>query len=150
MRRENVLIGGEESGGIGFQDYLYERDGMLSAFLLVEMMAMRRQSFEEILRGVEQEFGKLFYVRNDLEYPNELKPKLFGALAKDSALDFGDHRVKNVNRRDGVKYTFDDDSWLLFRLSGTEPILRIYSEAASLKLAESLVNQGREFAFGLS
>jgi phosphomannomutase len=149
MRRENVLIGGEESGGIGFQDYLYERDGMLSALLMVQMMAMRKQSFEEILKGVEKEFGKLYYVRNDLEYPNDLKPKLFAALTKSTPDIFQGHRVKDVKTQDGLKYVLDDDSWLLFRLSGTEPILRIYSEATSQGLAEALVKQGREFAYSL-
>lgn len=149
MRRENVLIGGEESGGIGFQNYLYERDGMLSGLLLMQMMAFRKQSFEEILGSVEKEFGKLHYVRNDLDYPNDLKPKLFEALKKDLNFDLAGRRVRDVKRQDGVKYVLDDDSWLLFRLSGTEPILRIYSEATSKDLAESLVKQGREFAFGL-
>lgn len=150
MRRENVLVGGEESGGIGFQNYLYERDGMLSGLLLVEMMAMRSQSFEEILCGVEREFGKLSYVRNDIDYPNELKPKLFEALGKKPSFDYGERRLKDIRTQDGVKYVLDDDSWFLFRLSGTEPILRIYSEASSQPLAESLVKQGRDFAFGLS
>ncbi len=150
MRRENVLIGGEESGGIGFQDYLFERDGMLSGLLLMQMMAVRKQSFDEILRLVEKEFGKLFYVRNDIDYPNELKPKLFAALEKKPSFDLKGHALKDIRTRDGVKYVLDDDSWLLFRLSGTEPILRIYSEASSQALAETLVKQGRDFAFGLS
>jgi len=150
MRRENVLIGGEESGGIGFQNYLYERDGMLSGLLLMEMMAVRKQSFEEILKSVEKEFGKLFYVRNDIDYPNELKPKLFAALEKKPSFDLKGHALKDIRTQDGVKYVLDDDSWLLFRLSGTEPILRIYSEASSQALADTLVKQGRDFAFGLS
>jgi phosphomannomutase len=149
MRRENVLIGGEESGGIGFQNYLYERDGLLSGLLVMQMMAMRRQSFEEILNAVEKEFGKLYYVRNDLDYPNELKSKLFKSLTADVSIDLHGHRLKERRAQDGVKYVLDDDSWLLFRLSGTEPILRIYSEATSQDLAESLVRQGREFAFNL-
>jgi phosphomannomutase len=149
MRRENVLIGGEESGGIGFQDYLYERDGMLSGLLLMQMMAMRQQSFDEILRSVEKEFGKLYYVRNDMDYPSQLKPKLFQALTKDAAFDLAGRGLREVKSQDGVKYVLDDDSWLLFRLSGTEPILRIYSEAPSKDFAELLVRQGREFAFNL-
>ena len=150
MRRENVLIGGEESGGIGFQDYLYERDGLLSSLLLMEMMAMREQSFEEILRGVEKEFGKLYYVRNDLNYPNELKAKLFEYLSSYSPKELQGQGVKEIKRADGVKIVLRDDSWLLFRLSGTEPILRIYSEAASQDLAESLVSQGKDLAFQLT
>ncbi len=149
MRRERVLIGGEESGGIGFQDYLYERDGMLSGLLLVEMMAMRGQTFEEILRSVEKEFGKLYYVRNDVQYPDELKPKLFKLLTEDRPQTLLGHRVRSVNDRDGMKFTLEDDSWLLFRLSGTEPILRIYSEASSQSLAEALVAYGKDLALGL-
>ncbi len=149
MRRENVLIGGEESGGIGFQDYLYERDGMLSGLLLVEMMAMRGQSFAEILQNVEKEFGKLYYVRQDVHYPNELKAKLFEHLAQHPPAKLGGHPVARVNRQDGTKFILEDDSWLLFRLSGTEPILRIYSEGTSLKLAEALASEGKELAFSL-
>lgn len=147
MRRENVLIGGEESGGIGFQDYLYERDGLLSAFLVMEMMAMRGQSFEEILRGVEKEFGKLYYVRSDINYPNELKPKLFQHLSQNPPRELERQKIKGIKSQDGMKFILDDDSWLLFRLSGTEPILRIYSEATSLALAEALVKGGKELAF---
>ena len=149
MRRENVLIGGEESGGIGFQGYLYERDGLLSGFLIMEMMAMRRQSFEEILRGVEKEFGKLYYVRGDVNYPNELKPKLFQTLSQNPLKKLEGQTIKEVKSRDGIKFILEDDSWLLFRLSGTEPILRIYSEATSLALAQALVKGGKELAFGL-
>jgi phosphomannomutase len=150
MRRENVLIGGEESGGIGFQNYLYERDGMLSALLLLEMMAMRRQSFDEILRGVEEEFGKLYYVRRDLTVPNELKSRLFRALAESQPRELGGQKIRETKTNDGTKFILEDGSWLLFRLSGTEPILRIYSEATSEALAASLVDFGKTFAFSLA
>ena len=146
MRREKVLIGGEESGGIGFPDYLYERDGVLSGLLLMETMAMRQQSFSEILEGLWKEFGRLFYVRQDLEYPNELKPKLFRHLAAHRPADFAGLRIKSVNDVDGMKFILEEDSWLLFRLSGTEPILRIYSEATSQELAETLVHAGIDLA----
>jgi phosphomannomutase len=149
MRRENVLIGGEESGGIGFQNYLYERDGMLSGLLLMEMMAMRGMSFDEILKSVEKEFGKLYYVRRDLNYPNELKPKLFKHLSQQPPARLCGQKVKEVKSQDGMKFILEDDSWLLFRLSGTEPLLRVYSEATSLSLAESLVDGGKDLAFSL-
>lgn len=149
MRKENVLIGGEESGGIGFQNYLYERDGMLSGLLLIQMMAVRHQSFDEILNNVEKEFGKLYYERRDLDYPNELKPKLFKFLAANPPKVLSKHPVKDIKTQDGTKFILDDDSWLLFRLSGTEPILRIYSEATSKALAEELVANGKDLAFNL-
>ena len=123
---------------------------MLSGLLLVEMMAMRKQSFDEILRSVEKEFGKLYYVRNDLEYPNELKPKLFNFLSQNAPKEIAGHAVRETKSTDGMKFILDDGSWLLFRLSGTEPILRIYSEATSQPLAESIVKQGKEIAFRLS
>lgn len=149
MRRERVIIGGEESGGIGFQDYLFERDGMLSGLLLVQMMAMRGQTFEQILASVEKEFGRLYFVRNDIEYPNEKKPLLFQRLAADKPSQFAGRKVVRVNPADGMKFVFEDDSWLLFRLSGTEPILRIYSEASSQEMAETFVREGKALALSI-
>lgn len=149
MRRENILIGGEESGGIGFQNYLYERDGMLSGLLLVQMMAFRKKNIDQILKDVEKEFGKLSYVRNDIHYPDELKAKLFNYLAKNTPKTLQGQAVKEIKSQDGFKIILADDSWLLFRLSGTEPILRIYSEATSQALAEALVAEGKTLAFNL-
>lgn len=150
MRRENVLIGGEESGGIGFQNYLYERDGMLSGLLVLEMMAMRGQSFQEILEQVEREFGRLYYLREDIDYPNELKPKLFESLRTDPPRRLAGQPVREAKTSDGYKFILGDDSWLLFRLSGTEPILRVYAEATSPELARALLDEGKERAFGLA
>lgn len=150
MRKERVLIGGEESGGIGFQDYLYERDGMLSGLLLIQMMAMRGKTFEQILADVEREFGKLHYVRQDIDYPNELKARLFEVLKTHPPKTLAGHAVKETKSADGMKFVLEDGSWLLFRLSGTEPILRVYAEGTSPELAQSLAAQGKELAFGLS
>ena len=122
---------------------------MLSCLLVMQMMAMRRQSFEEILKAVEKEFGKLYYVRSDLEYPNELKSKLFQHLQLNHPASIEGHSVRRIDETDGIKIILDNDSWLLFRLSGTEPILRVYSEAASQGLAEGLVRYGRSLAFHL-
>ena len=149
MRRERFLIGGEESGGIGFQDYLYERDGMLSGLLLMEMMAMRKKSFKEILEKIWGEFGRLYYVRQDLDYPNDMKPRLFNHLNAHPPTELEGQKVKDARNQDGIKFILQDDSWLLFRLSGTEPVLRIYSEATSQGLAEALVRAGKKTAFHL-
>lgn len=149
MRREPILLGGEESGGLGFPDYMYERDGMLSGLLLMQMMAMRGKTIDEILNDVEREFGKLFYTRKDTEYPNDMKPKLFKHLSKNPPKTLEGQSVIEVNSKDGMKFILKDGSWLLYRLSGTEPLLRIYSEATSPELAERLVDQGRDLAFNL-
>jgi phosphomannomutase len=82
MQEEDVLIGGEESGGIGFKGYIPERDGLLSGLLLLEMMAYERKGIGQIVKEVEQEYGKFFYRRLDLHYPDRLKPKLFSQLRK--------------------------------------------------------------------
>ncbi len=149
MRREPILLGGEESGGLGFPDYMYERDGMLSGLLLMEMMAMRGKTIDEILKEVEREFGRLYYTRQDIEYPNDLKPKLFAYLRQNPPQEIEGKKVVEVNPKDGMKFVTDDGSWLLFRLSGTEPLLRIYSEATSQKLAESFVARGKELSLNL-
>ncbi len=149
MRKENILIGGEESGGIAFQNYMFERDGILSSLLLMQMMAMRAQSFEQILKSVEKEFGRFYYVRQDLTYPNELKVKLFEFLSSRAPKSFQGLAVERINAADGIKFVLKDDNWLLFRLSGTEPILRVYAEASSQALADALVNEGKQLAFSL-
>ena len=104
----------------------------------------------EVTKKARARRSKLYYVRNDLSYPNELKPKLFQHLSAHPPLGFDGQKVKEVKSQDGMKFILEDDSWLLFRLSGTEPILRIYSEATSQPLAESLVRQGKELAFSLA
>ena len=122
---------------------------MLSGLLLVQMMAYRKKNIDEILKDVEKEFGKLFYVRNDIHYPDELKAKLFQYLAANPPKSLEGLPVKEIKAKDGVKIILADDSWLLYRLSGTEPILRIYSEATSQALADALVAQGKNLAFNL-
>lgn len=146
MREEDILAGGEESGGIGIKNYIPERDGMLTGLLILEMMAYRKKSIIEIMRDVEKEFGKFYYVREDMHYPDKLKERLFSSLRErpfEYILDTGVVKIKDF---DGIKFILADESWLLFRLSGTEPILRIYAEAPFQKKAEDLLKFGKEFA----
>ena len=150
MMKEKILIGGEESGGIAFQGYLIERDGVLSSLLRLQMMARRGQTFDQILKSVEKEYGKFYYVRNDIDYPNELKAKLFEKLAKNPPASFQGLKVERVNPADGMKFVLENDNWLLFRLSGTEPILRVYAEASSQELADALVEEGKKLAFSVA
>jgi phosphomannomutase len=150
MRKENVLIAGEESGGLAFQGYMRERDGVLSGLLLVQMMERRGKTFEEILGGVESEFGRFRYVRRDLRYPDELKPKLLEYLKNLEPDTIGGGRVTGKNLRDGVKFLIEGDAWVLFRLSGTEPLLRVYAESADASQAEALAQWGESLAFSLA
>lgn len=146
MLDEDVLIGGEESGGIGVKGYMPERDGMLLGILLVEMMAYRKKGILKIMDDIEKEYGKFRYTRIDMEYPDEKKKKLMEYLKNNPPKEILGRPVKELKSYDGYKFMMQDDSWLILRLSGTEPILRIYAEAPSNKLAEEYLEFGREIA----
>jgi phosphomannomutase len=146
MLDEDILIGGEESGGIGVKDYMPERDGMLLGVLLIEMIAYRKKGIEEIIKDVEKEYGKFRYARIDMDYPDEKKKALMELLKNNPPKKILDKTVKEVKSYDGYKFILEDDSWLIMRLSGTEPILRIYAEASSEKLAKDYLDFGKKIA----
>lgn len=153
MQREKVLIGGEESGGIGIKNYIPERDGILTGLLLVEMMAQKKQGILEIINDMEKRFGKFRYRREDIEIPlkarEKIITKLFSKLkGKDAKRIFRKNIVKTKSY-DGLKFLFDDESWLLIRPSGTEPILRVYSEAHSEREAKALIKRVDSLVFSL-
>jgi phosphomannomutase len=129
MLAGNVLIGGEESGGIGFGHFLPERDGILSGLMVAEAAAHYRKPLSEIVGDMETEFGSLHYDRRDVSRPMDVCAKLIervrsGRLDQSFGTDF-----ERLEETDGVKMNFRDGSWLLFRKSGTEPIVRIYAES---------------------
>lgn len=129
MLTRNILIGGEESGGIGFGRFLPERDGILSGLMVAEVIAHYGKPLSQVISEMEQEFGALHYDRRDLNRPMDQCARLIdrvrsGELEKAFGPDF-DH----LEEKDGVKMNFTDGSWLLFRKSGTEPIIRIYCES---------------------
>lgn len=146
MRKEDILIGGEESGGIGCKNYLFERDGVLSALLLIEILCAQKKGILEIIADIEKEFGKFRYARIDTSYPDNKKKKLMNNLKNSPPSKIIDKRVVEVKKQDGVKLICEDGSWLLMRLSGTEPILRIYAEAGSEKKAKEMLEQGKRIA----
>ena len=147
MRTENVLFGGEESGGFGFRGCAPERDGILGGLLILEMMAMRRSSLTGILRDMRRRFGHWLFERTDLTL---LRPLLADRLlewtrspsARRSRLP-GIGTVSRVQTLDGAKLIFEDKGWLLLRPSGTEPVLRIYAEARNRKALSTLIRWGR-------
>ena len=129
MLERNVLIGGEESGGIAFGAFLPERDGILSGLMVAEAVAHYGKPLSEIIADMEHEFGALFYDRRDVSRPMDICGRLIDRV-KRGELDrsFGKDYV-NLEEVDGVKMNFADGSWILFRKSGTEPIIRIYCES---------------------
>ncbi len=129
MLEDDVLIGGEESGGIGIQGYLPERDGLLMGLLVLEAMAVQGRSLIEILRRLERRFGRWCYARRDLTVSQDRVAKFFERLRTHPPARVAGVAVAEVKTLDGIKLIGRDESWLLFRRSGTEPIVRVYAES---------------------
>jgi phosphomannomutase len=129
MLTRDVLIGGEESGGIGFGHFMPERDGVLSGMMVAEAVAHYRKPLSEIIDGMEKEFGVLQYGRRDIHRDMTLCSRLIErARAGELDRSFGPD-LASREEKDGVKLNFADGSWILFRKSGTEPMIRIYAES---------------------
>ncbi len=145
---DDVLIGGEESGGIGVKGYLPERDGIFNGLLLLEVLAARRQSLAVILRDLERRYGRWHYGRRDLHLKMPQVDALFARLREAPPESLAGVPVAGVSRLDGVKLIGRDDSWLLFRRSGTEPIVRIYAETPQRARLPRLLELGVALAEG--
>ena len=147
MMKENVLIGGEESGGIGFTGHIPEGDGILMGLLIVEMVAEAHSTLYEMVEDLQKEVGPVFYDRIDLrlKYPIA-KEKMVSLLVNQPPSSLGGETLSEVSTLDGVKYLFADDSWLLIRPSGTEPVLRVYAEGRSEPMVKELLNYGKSIA----
>jgi phosphomannomutase len=149
MLRENILIGAEESGGIGVAGHIPERDGILNSLLLLEAVVAAGKPPSEMVRDMHREFGEFYFNRRDLHMAVERGQALIGRLAENPPASVAGHEVIGVERLDGTKLLFEDESWLLFRQSGTEPVLRIYSEATSIAKTNSLLDEGERLAGAL-
>ena len=146
MREHDVLIGGEESGGIGFRGHIPERDGMLANLILLEMLATTGKSISQITAAIQKEFGASAYDRIDMQFPLEKRQQFIEGLGKNPPAGLLGSPLKEIKTYDGVKYIAKDDSWLMFRTSGTEPIIRIYSEAPSPAKVKKLLELGKNLA----
>ena len=140
MLSETIIAGGEEAGGMGLPNYIPERDGTLSGLLLVEMMVYNKKNFKKLVEDMEKEFGRYYYQR--LDYNMDAKRVNLNELKQIKAI-LG-QPVVEVKDYDGVKLIAKNEDWLMFRPSGTEPLVRIYSEAKSLKRAKDLLEFGRQ------
>jgi len=137
MQKDDVLIGGEEAGGIGFKGYIPERDGTLAGLLLLEMMAYEEKPMAEILKNMEKEFGRYFYAREDIKLDKPLSFKLYQRFKKIKSV-LGKNVVE-IKDYDGIKLICEDESWVMVRLSGTEPLIRFYAEAKDADKAHDLI-----------
>ncbi|HEX3032066.1 MAG TPA: phosphoglucomutase/phosphomannomutase family protein, partial [Bacillota bacterium] len=142
---EDILLGGEESGGLGFKNHIPERDGILASLLLMEMMATYNKPLHEIVEDLMQELGHHDYGRIDHHLSPELMGQTVPRLKANPPTTVAGIKVKEVLDLDGIKFVLEDGSWILFRESGTEPMLRIYAEAGSRSAVNKLLSEGKKF-----
>ena len=158
MLEREIVMGGEESGGIGFQRHLPERDGLLNALLLANVMAEEGKTLGQLVADLQAEYGEHHYGRIDLHIPDEIKN---AAIARARALQIGDigfdgMRILRQETLDGVKFYLESpeakskpnacETWILLRASGTEPLMRIYTESCSKEAVKRLLESARGFA----
>jgi phosphomannomutase len=142
MLREEILIGAEESGGIGVRGHIPERDGILNSLLFLEAVVASGKTPTELVGEMHREFGEFYFGRRDLHTEVARGLALVGSLAAKPPASIGPHKVQSVETLDGAKLVFGDESWLLFRQSGTEPVLRVYAEATSPGMTGELLEEG--------
>ena len=152
MMERDILIGGEESGGIGYSRFLPERDGILNSLLLANVMAEEGKPLGRLVADLQKEYGPHYYGRRDLHIAEEAKRSTIERAHSAGTTRLGRYSIVKKQDLDGVKFFLDAptlgngaDAWILFRVSGTEPLLRVYSEAASPELVEEILNSGEAF-----
>lgn len=141
MVEEDVLLGGEESGGIAVKGHIPERDGIWMGLIIWEFMAKSGKTLDELIEEVYAIVGGFQFERNDLHITEELKQKIIANCESGAYKSFGDYTVKEVQTIDGFKYFFDDNRWMMIRPSGTEPVLRTYAEAPTLEEVRVILEQ---------
>jgi len=152
MREREILMGGEESGGIGYARFLPERDGVLNSLLLANAMAEEGKTLGQLVGDLQREFGLHYYGRRDLHIPDEMKKSAVERARSESTQSLGKYKVLRKEYMDGVKFFLDAptdgngaEAWALLRASGTERLLRLYVEASSKELVNELLIAGERF-----
>jgi phosphomannomutase len=154
MLEQEILIGGEESGGVGISRHLPERDGLLNSLLLANVMADEKKTLGQLVQALQDEFGEHQYGRVDMHINEELKQSAI-ARAKDGVKDFAGMKVLRVETLDGIKFFLENpacagkpnaaETWLLLRASGTEPLLRVYCESCSVESVARVLEAAQAF-----
>ncbi|MGH9513814.1 MAG: phosphoglucomutase/phosphomannomutase family protein [Terriglobales bacterium] len=152
MMEREILIGGEESGGIGYSRFLPERDGILNSLMLANVMAEEAKPLGVLVSDLQREYGPHFYGRRDLHISDEVKNNAISRARDERTNQLGNYPVLRKEGLDGVKFFFDApvngngaDAWVLFRASGTEPLLRVYAEAAAPDLVSEILSDAEAF-----
>jgi len=147
MLAEDVMIGGEESGGYGVRGHVPERDGILMALYVLEMMAMRGKPLSEIVQQLFERTGFFTYNRIDMHTTMEIQDEAWKRIEQKPS-EFAGNKVERISEIDGYKFFCGDGSWVMTRRSGTEPIIRIYCEARSEEQVKTMLADARQKFFG--
>jgi alpha-D-glucose phosphate-specific phosphoglucomutase len=155
MMEREILIGGEESGGIGYSRFLPERDGILNALLLANVMAEEGKPLGQLVAELQHQYGPHYYGRLDLHIPDDVKQQAIQRAQSERTKRLAHYSIERKETLDGVKLFLDAptngngaDAWVLLRASGTEPLLRIYAEAASPELVKEILHSAEGFVKG--
>ncbi len=149
MAKGGVLIGGEESGGIGLPEHVFERDGLLMALLLCEMMAQRKLDMAGLVDQLCETVGRMEFTRIGVQISDEQMTVFRGITIPEFApTEVCGKAVESIDRRDGIKLLLEGDAWLMMRPSGTEPLVRIYAEAATTEEVDALLAAGEAVVKG--
>jgi phosphomannomutase len=144
MLAKNALIGGEESGGYGFRGHVAERDGILASLYFLDLMVKTGKTPSQLVEYLYSKVGPHYYDRIDVKFPAEKRQVIVELLRSDAPRSIEGIKVVKVDMADGFRFTLADNTWLLIRFSGTEPILRIYAESNSPERVARLLEFGRK------
>ena len=146
IKQDKIAIGGEESAGLSIRHHVPEKDGILAGLLCCEMVARRGKSLGQQLHELFAKVGSFYPQRENFRLTPEVKAKFTGKLGQHPR-EFSGRKVKEVVRTDGLKLVCEDGSWVCYRLSGTEPVVRVYSEAGSKEELEKLSAAAKQWIF---
>ena len=144
MVKDDIVVGGEESGGIAVKGHIPERDGIWMGLIIWEFMAKSGKTLDDLIEEVYELVGPFKFERSDLHITEELKQQIITNCKNNHYKSFGEYQIRNVETIDGFKYFIDDERWVMIRPSGTEPVLRVYAEAPTIEEVRNILKTTEE------